>query len=74
MIFFASNQRIADLGTTRQLGLGQGVRYPSVESTDITNFMNMVENTIKTNRIENSGHTTLECLLSNEYKFIGVNH
>ena len=36
---------MADLGPTRQLGLGQGVRHPNVESTDMTNFMNMVENT-----------------------------
>ena len=46
MIFvFESNQRIADLGPTRQLGLGQGVRHRSVESADIINFVNMVKNT-----------------------------
>jgi len=36
---------MADLGPTRQLGLGQGVRHPNVESTDMTNFMNLVKNT-----------------------------
>ena len=45
LFFFASNQRMADLGPTRQLGLGQGVRHPNVESTDMTNFMNLVKNT-----------------------------
>ena len=45
MICFASNQRNADLDPTHQLGLCQGVQHPSVESTDITNFMNMVQNT-----------------------------
>ena len=39
---FASNQQIADLDSTRYLGLGQGVRHPSVEYADITYFANML--------------------------------
>jgi len=40
-ILLAFNQRMADISSMRHLGLGQGAQHPSVESADITNFVNM---------------------------------